>query len=104
MEHRVVSVLEVAVAAAESVVAVDVVAIISFADDTEAFVGQLVSTGTVDGVEQQRMVMHYHYLPKYIEPSRYLPGFHNWRVDLEIVVVVVAEIVVVAEKKMLQVY
>ncbi len=59
----------VEVVAVETVVAVVVVVIISFVDDTEAFVGQWVSIGTVDGVVQQRIAMSYP--PKHIEPTRY---------------------------------
>jgi hypothetical protein len=52
-----------------------------------------VSIGTVVGVVQQRLAMSN---PKYIEPTRYLPGCQNWEVDLEIAVV--------AEKKRKKVY
>ena len=59
----------VAVEIAVEAVAVVVVVLISFADDTEAFLGQLVSIGTVDGVVHQRIAMSYP--PKHIEPTRY---------------------------------
>jgi hypothetical protein len=99
VEHRVVLlqllvvVVVVAVAVETVVVAVVVVAIISFADDMEAFVGQWVLIETVDGVVQQRIAMS---KLKHIEPTRYLQGYQNWQVDLEVAVV--------AEKKRKKLY